>query len=115
MKEKDLTTLIGELPGLEVAKKAIQERIDEIHRHISGANVRLFPPTVPETTKFPAPSDPTVLGIDSIGRVIRRRTFSPETLAQKREAIRRAREVRMEQLRRLRESQRQHEGSKDTA
>jgi hypothetical protein len=68
--------LLAELPGLEVARRAIEARIDEIRSRLSVEGQYVKPPAI---------LDPTILGRDSLGRVIRRRKNSPEVLEKKRQ------------------------------
>jgi hypothetical protein len=105
--EGELLLLIAKLPGLEAAKNAVQAQIDEIHRRISELRLQQ---ASPDTAKTPVLAHvDTALGIDSIGRVIRRRKLSLETIEKKREVIKKAREVRQEQIRRLMELRQQRQ------
>jgi hypothetical protein len=99
--ERELLLLIAKLPGLEAAKNAVQAQIDEIHRRIS--ELRLKESSLVMTTNSVLADASEDLGIDSIGRVIRHRKLSPETIEKKREVIKKARAVRLEQIKRLRE------------
>jgi hypothetical protein len=82
--------LAAELPGLEAAKRAIEARIAAVLKGLSGNTF------VPVSAMIQ--NDPDVLGIDSIGRVIRRRKTSPKVTAERRMLIARARQARLERL-----------------
>jgi hypothetical protein len=100
--ETELLLLIAKLPGLEAAKNAVQAQIDEIHRRISELKLK---ESSLETRTTPVLADAKEgLGIDSIGRIIRRRKLSLEAIEKKREVIKKARAVREEQIKRLREA-----------
>jgi hypothetical protein len=86
----DALALLGELPGLEAAKRAIDLRISEIMRQVQkDGRVQYIPP--PE-------KDPTVLGRDSIGRIIRKRNISEEVKEKRRKMIKVARDKKLQAI-----------------
>lgn len=93
------------LPSLEAMKAALESQILLIRQHLSAEETIRAVPAAPAT---PA-TDPTVLGIDTLGRVIRRRTLSPEILEKKRLLMNQVRERRLQELRELREYKAKHE------
>lgn len=91
--EQELEVLIARLPGLEAARKAIEDQIAEIHRQISLARVGQ------QGVQSKAPADPgDVLGHDSLGRIKRRRNLSPEVREAKRKLIAAARQKKLDRL-----------------
>ena len=88
-------TLIGQLPGLEAARKAIDDQIAEIHRQIALSQV-----SSDSLRREPAPSsDSTTLGRDVLGRIKRKRNLSPEVREAKRKLIAVARQKKLDSLR----------------
>lgn len=88
-------TLIGQLPGMEAARKAIDDQIAEIHRQIARSLV------APDSLRRePAPSsDSTTLGREVLGRIKRKRHLSPEVREAKRKLIAAARQKKFDNLR----------------
>jgi hypothetical protein len=95
-----IVTLIGRLPGLEAARDAIDKEIKEIHRRIAADSAFKRPnlSLISESQMRESVAQKDILGIDSLGRVKRRRNLSPEVRAHKRELIAKAREVRLRRL-----------------
>jgi hypothetical protein len=94
MKE-ELLVLVSRLPGLEAAKKAIEDEIAEIYRRVAAETGAAFPSSPQPQTQ----PDETYLGLDSLGRIKRRRNLSPEVKEQRRQSIALARQARLEKLR----------------
>jgi hypothetical protein len=88
---EELQLLVGRLPGLEAAKKAIEEQITEICRRVAAD-------TGDQGQANLAPVDPSVLGRDSLGRIVRKRTISPELKEKKRKLIAEARASKIAKL-----------------
>jgi hypothetical protein len=74
------------LPSLEAAKAALESQILLIRQHLNAEEAAATAP------------DPTVLGVDSIGRIIRKRTLSPEVLEKKRQIMRGIRDKRIKDI-----------------
>jgi hypothetical protein len=81
-------SLLTELPGLEAAKRAIEGRIEEIKRLVYGDEASALSPG-----QFPQ---------RLAAETIRRRTISEETRQQRREFLKKAREVKLARLYALR-------------
>jgi hypothetical protein len=94
--DEKLVQLLSMLPGLEAAKNAIQAQINDIHRSIHQIRG-----TVPRGDQIADPEQ-DLRARDTLGRLIQRRTLSPELREKKRLLIATAREQR---LKRLREAQ----------
>jgi hypothetical protein len=92
--EINKSALIAELPGLEAARKFIEDRILEIHAQLRAGPVNYSAPKILK----PLPDDPDVLGRDSLGRIKRRRNLSPEDRENRRRLIILAREKKFEKI-----------------
>ena len=104
------------LPSLEAAKAALESQILLIRQHLSTEETLVrTAPAAPALAPATPASDPTVLGIDTLGRVIRKRTFSPEILEKKRQLMNQVRERRLKELWELREYKAKHEKAAKTA
>jgi hypothetical protein len=98
------------LPSLEAMKAALESQILLIRQHLSTEETLVrTAPAAPALAPATPASDPTVLGIDTLGRVIRKRTFSPEVLEKKRQLMNEVRERRLQELQELREYKAKHE------
>jgi hypothetical protein len=86
--DEELQLLVGRLPGLEAAKKAIEEQIAEICRRVAAE-------TGDQGQSNPPPAERETLGGGAIGRVKRRRNISPELRARKVELICKARAAKL--------------------
>ena len=100
------------LPSLEAMKAALESQILLIRQHLSAEETIKTAQAAVHTA--PA-DDPTVLGIDTLGRVIRKRTFSPEILEKKRQLMNQVRERRLKELRELRAFKEKTEAEAKTA
>jgi hypothetical protein len=102
MKE-DIQVLIGRLSGLEAARRAIEAEIADIHRQIATVAGQLAGPTSSkEGPPTPPQDDHSVLGLDTLGRKIRKRKLSPEEKEKRRTLIAAARRKRLESFEKLR-------------
>ncbi len=90
--------LLAELPGLEAAKTAIDARIEQIRRDYHSNN-----PSAAKNLAPINPSDTSVIGRDTIGRIIRKRTISPELRAAKIAQIGMARKLKLDRIRAAKE------------
>jgi hypothetical protein len=98
------------LPSLEAAKVLLENQILLIRQHLNAEEaVVKTAPAAPALAPATPATDPTVLGIDTLGRVIRKRTFSPEVLERKRQLMNEVRERRLQELQELREYKAKHQ------
>ena len=102
------------LPSLEAMKAALESQILLIRQHLSAEEITKTAPAAAAAPTTPA-DDPTFLGIDTLGRVIRKRTFSPEILEKKRQLMNQVRERRLKELRELRAFKEKTEAEAKTA
>lgn len=96
--DQNKALLLAELPGLEAAKAAIDQRIEEIRQLYlfnNGSAPRKLTP-IP-------PGDPNIIGRDTLGRIITRRKNTPEVREQRRKQLAEARQKKLEQFAALKE------------
>lgn len=102
MENEKRLALLEEMTSLERAVKHLNKRIKEIAEALRLPDTDPAYFSAPKTLKPLPEGYATVLGRDSLGRIKRKRNFSPEVREKKRQAIARAREMK---LARIRESQ----------
>jgi hypothetical protein len=95
--DEELMLLISRLPGLEAAKKAIEDQIAEIHRLISASQLAGLQAKAP-----------VVAGSAVPGRIKQKRNLSPEEREKRRVLIAAAREKRLNNLRRTSSAESSH-------
>jgi hypothetical protein len=91
------------LAGLEATKATLEYQIALVRQLIQQSHQ-----PVQTVAQVSGCDDEDILGIDSIGRVIKRRHLSPEVLAKKRQLMASVRQKRLQELNELREFKAQH-------